>query len=101
MSWREQAACAKLPWEERSIFFGEAEDGTSFSQHRQAQFVCYTCPVQVECLQYALELDPPAGVWGGLTESQRKRYLYPTARRYGKSKDVVIHVLVKVGQRFA
>jgi WhiB family redox-sensing transcriptional regulator len=35
--------------------------------------ICAVCPVRVECLEYALEIAAPFGVWGGLSERERRR----------------------------
>jgi WhiB family transcriptional regulator, redox-sensing transcriptional regulator len=40
-----------------------------------AQRVCATCPVRVECLEYALEHRIEHGVWGGASERERRRIL--------------------------
>ena len=40
-----------------------------------AQRVCATCPVQSECLEYALEHRIEHGVWGGASERERRRIL--------------------------
>lgn len=36
-----------------------------------AKQICRTCPVQTECLQWALDHDERFGVWGGLTDGER------------------------------
>lgn len=54
------------------LFFPESR-----SQEREALAICATCPVQLDCLEYALEADIRFGIWGGMTEKQRRR----TARR--------------------
>jgi len=41
---------------------------------------CQRCPVQSDCLQWALDTDQEFGVWGGLTEDQR-RYINTTRSR--------------------
>lgn len=40
---------------------------------KQAVAICQTCPVRVRCLDYALATDSAWGVWGGLTEKQRRK----------------------------
>ncbi len=41
----------------------------------RAKAVCQVCPVVVECRAYALQIREPYGIWGGLTESERRRYI--------------------------
>ena len=50
------------------IFFPEDRAGTA-----AAIAICATCPVRLECLEYAIEADIRYGVWGGMTERQRRR----------------------------
>ncbi len=50
------------------LFFPETA-----TQERRALAICATCPVQTECLEYALEADVRYGVWGGMSEKQRRR----------------------------
>ena len=38
----------------------------------QAKAICRECPVQPECLDYALGIREPHGIWGGLTEAERR-----------------------------
>lgn len=98
--WRGEAVCNELPPEEGAYFFGDADDGTpTHQQHERARLYCYTCPVQVQCLRWCVEFDQQFGVWGGLTESQRKRYLMPAIRKDGLTDDVLGEVIWKVGAR--
>jgi len=62
------------------LFFPETK-----VQERSALAICSTCPVQSECLEYAFEADIRFGVWGGMSEKQRRRLArrvsQPTAAR--------------------
>ena len=40
---------------------------------REAKRVCMSCEVRAECLEYALEHDERFGIWGGLSERERRR----------------------------
>lgn len=98
--WRGLAVCEELPPEEAQYFFGDSEDGTpTHQQHERARLYCYTCPVQMDCLRWCVETDIQYGVWGGLTESQRKRYLMPAIRKSGLNDDVLSEVIWRVGSR--
>ena len=71
-----EQASGELQWQERSLcaqtdpeaFFPEKGGST-----REAKRVCLTCEVRVECLEYALENDERFGIWGGLSERERRR----------------------------
>lgn len=43
-------------------------------EHKQAKLICRTCPVRKECLAYAMDAPVDHGIWGGLTERERRRY---------------------------
>lgn len=64
-SWREQALCQQTDPE---LFF--PEKGESAVPAKQ---VCGRCPVQRDCLDYALANDERFGVWGGTSELDRRR----------------------------
>jgi WhiB family redox-sensing transcriptional regulator len=63
--WQEQALCAQTDPE---AFFPEKGGST-----REAKRVCLSCDVRTECLEYALENDERFGIWGGLSERERRR----------------------------
>jgi WhiB family redox-sensing transcriptional regulator len=65
LSWQERALCAQTDPE---AFFPEKGGST-----RDAKKVCLTCEVRVECLDYALAHDERFGIWGGLSERERRR----------------------------
>lgn len=57
------------------LFFGpdgERHGRTQARREAQARAVCKGCPVRVACLRWALDNNVPFGVWGGLTEMQRR-----------------------------
>jgi WhiB family redox-sensing transcriptional regulator len=66
-AWREDAACAGL---ENDLFFPAGEEE---SLAATAKAVCAACPVQEQCLQYALATNQTEGVWGGMTGPERRR----------------------------
>lgn len=63
--WQDDAVCAQT---DPDLFFPEQ----GAPAHRTLQ-VCAVCPVQAECLDYALTHDERHGVWGGTSERQRDR----------------------------
>jgi WhiB family redox-sensing transcriptional regulator len=65
LSWQERALCAQTDPE---AFFPEKGGST-----REAKRVCLSCDVRVECLEYALAHDERFGIWGGLSERERRR----------------------------
>ncbi|GGU12987.1 WhiB family transcriptional regulator [Streptomyces violascens] len=44
-----------------------------------AKTLCFACAARVECLGYALDNDERFGIWGGLSERERRRLLRPDA----------------------
>lgn len=69
MSWPERAACLD---EDPELFFPITNAGPALRQIEQARRVCRRCPVQEECLRWALDTGQEAGVWGGLSEDERR-----------------------------
>lgn len=63
-SWQERALCAQTDPE---AFFPEKN-----MPNREAKRVCAGCEVRKECLDYALKHDERFGVWGGLSERERR-----------------------------
>jgi WhiB family redox-sensing transcriptional regulator len=65
LAWQDQALCAQTDPE---AFFPEKGGST-----REAKRICVGCEVKQECLQYALMQDERFGIWGGLSERERRR----------------------------
>ena len=78
MDWRDRAACLTVDPE---LFFPVGNTGPAVEQIDRAKAVCSHCPVTEYCLQYALDTNQDSGVWGGLSEDER---------RHCASKDMTI-----------
>ncbi len=63
--WQERALCAQTDPE---AFFPEKGGST-----REAKRICTGCEVRDACLEYALANDERFGIWGGLSERERRR----------------------------
>jgi WhiB family transcriptional regulator, redox-sensing transcriptional regulator len=68
--WRDLAACRDS---EPTLFFPIGTTGPAIDQIEAAVAICSTCPVQEDCLQYALETNQESGVWGGYADDDRRR----------------------------
>lgn len=64
-AWTEQALCAEV---DTDLFFPDKGAPTA-----DAKRMCRGCPVRLDCLTYALDNDERHGVWGGLSERERRR----------------------------
>jgi WhiB family transcriptional regulator, redox-sensing transcriptional regulator len=67
-NWQDSARCLGL---NPDLFYPENQ-----TLAREAKEVCDGCPVRVECLEYAIEKGERFGVWGGLTERERRRLVH-------------------------
>ena len=65
LPWADKAKCLVA---EPDTFFPEKGGST-----REAKRICSGCPVKAECLEYALENDERFGIWGGLSERERRK----------------------------
>ena len=65
LSWQERALCAQTDPE---AFFPEKGGST-----REAKKICAQCDVKAQCLEFALNIDARFGIWGGLSERERRR----------------------------
>ena len=67
MAWRQRGACRGL---DPGTFYPASDEDAG-----AAKAVCAQCPVQDDCLEYALENREGEGIWGGATEKERRRLL--------------------------
>lgn len=65
LAWQEYALCAETDAE---AFFPEKGGST-----REAKKVCRSCEVRAACLEYALEHEERFGIWGGMSERERRK----------------------------
>lgn len=69
VDWRHRAACRD---EDPELFFPVGTTGPDADKIETAKAVCRSCTVTSECLSWALDTGQDAGVWGGLTEDERR-----------------------------
>ena len=73
--WQDKAAC-RGP--QSSVFFPpshfERKDEKEVRENR-AKAICNECSVRQPCLEFALRIREPHGIWGGLNEIERKQLL--------------------------
>ena len=85
--WAATAACREA---DASMFFAPEGERESARQHRQtkAQSICRDCPALSLCRDHALATEEPYGIWGGMTELDRRRH----NRRRGRGRHLRTHV---------
>jgi WhiB family redox-sensing transcriptional regulator len=69
MDWRHRALCRD---EDPELFFPIGTTGPALVQIEQAKAVCRRCPAVQPCLDWALSSGQDSGVWGGLSEDERR-----------------------------
>jgi WhiB family transcriptional regulator, redox-sensing transcriptional regulator len=77
MDWRHNAACRD---EDPELFFPVGTSGPAILQVAQAKSVCHRCPAASDCLTWALQSGQDAGVWGGMSEDERRALKRRNAR---------------------
>ncbi len=80
--WRDRAACLD---EDPDLFFPIGNTGPALLQIEEAKSVCRTCPVMETCLAWAMKHGVDAGVWGGLSEDERRAMKRRAARNRARS----------------
>ena len=80
--WQEHGAC--LEADPLLFFHPQNERGSArIRRDRAAKMICASCPVRVECADYAVRAREPYGVWGGLSKEDREQiYARLDARHY-------------------
>jgi WhiB family redox-sensing transcriptional regulator len=67
--WWELAACQSADPE---LFFPVSETGPDVAQVARAKAICQQCSVRQDCLEYAISTRQVHGVWGGMSERERR-----------------------------
>jgi WhiB family redox-sensing transcriptional regulator len=73
--WQSRAAC-RGP--QASVFFPPSHferKEEKEARESRAKAICSTCPVRRPCLEYAVRIREPHGIWGGLNEMERKQLI--------------------------
>lgn len=68
--WRDASLCRDSNLE---LFFPIGATGLAADQIEGAKAVCAQCPVSKPCLEFALATNQEAGIWGGVTEEERRK----------------------------
>lgn len=81
--WRKEGACLDA---DPDLFF--PDQGVP---NKEGRAICESCPVQTECLTFALENGERHGIWGGLTQDERSdmAYLMLNGRTFDDARDTV------------
>jgi WhiB family redox-sensing transcriptional regulator len=77
MDWRHRAACRD---EDPELFFPVGTSGPALLQIAEAKIACRRCSVSTECLNWALASGQDTGVWGGMSEDERRAVKRRNAR---------------------
>ncbi len=67
ITWRNRGACNGL---DPAVFFPDSEENAD-----EAKSICSECVVRLSCLEHALAVRERDGVWGGMTEKERRRII--------------------------
>jgi WhiB family transcriptional regulator, redox-sensing transcriptional regulator len=77
MNWRNRAACLE---EDPELFFPIGNTGPALLQIEGAKTICRRCEVSEPCLKWAIDQGQDTGVWGGLSDDERRALKRRNAR---------------------
>ena len=78
MEWVAAGRCIGV---EPELFFPVGTTGPAVEQTERAKAICRDCPVILDCLEWSLATAQDAGVWGGLSEEERREIRRARRRR--------------------
>lgn len=87
MDWVHRARCKD---EDPELFFPIGTTGPAAAQIEQAKAICMQCEVRAQCLEWALATGQDAGVWGGMSEEERRAYRRARRRESASSRVAVV-----------
>jgi WhiB family transcriptional regulator, redox-sensing transcriptional regulator len=85
--WQWRAACRG---DDAAVFFPPNHPELKDDKHareQKAKAICAICPVRIECLEYAVRIREPHGIWGGLNELERRLLIRERERRTGNGTE--------------
>ncbi len=97
--WQYEAKCKGT--QHSSLFFAPLHfEGKQarLNRERRAKAICAECPVCLECRDYALRVAEPHGVWGGLSEIERRSVI--ASIRGGEAVVLSPPLMVAVARQF-
>lgn len=68
-NWRNHALCRDSNAE---LFFPIGSTGQALEMIEAAREICDECAAKAPCLEFALQTNQEAGIWGGSTEEERR-----------------------------
>ena len=77
VNWRDDTGCRDA---DPDLFFPIGTTGPALRQIDEAKRICRTCPVQDQCLAWALDNGVACGVWGGTSEDERRAIRRPAEK---------------------
>ena len=79
--WQYRGSCLGM---DSSVFLPSRRRERRFpsTRNERAKAICQDCPVLEECRDHALSTREPYGVWGGMSEEERRAYYEQQARRF-------------------
>ncbi|HEV8683653.1 MAG TPA: WhiB family transcriptional regulator [Actinomycetota bacterium] len=87
MDWVHRARCKD---EDPELFFPIGTAGPAATQIEQAKAICMQCEVRAQCLEWALATGQDAGVWGGMSEEERRAYRRARRRESASNRVAVV-----------
>ncbi len=83
-AWQDNANCLG---EDPDLFFPKDN-----AEIKAAKLICQACAVREECLEYSLETGQKFGIWGGLTERERRRVRRQRALARAGARETVVEL---------